>query len=169
MNAAAVDILKVSQASAPVPQVSMSGRFRGLTLTDRSRITVAKLTSSSTDSRFVRSAASRAPTWAFVALPSISSAITSAASSRLRSSRPVTFRRASTIMPVLLPCLRLNDRHFCWRIGIQIASAVRRYGHDILDSNAKSSRQIDAGLIAEAHSGFELLSVSFDDVGRLMR
>jgi hypothetical protein len=65
MNDAAVVTLTVPDPSPPVPQVSSTGGSAS-TFNMRARMARAAPTTSSTVSPFIRSAASRAPTWAGV-------------------------------------------------------------------------------------------------------
>ncbi len=92
--AAVVDTLNVGRPP-PVPQVSSRSSRSTTTLRDRSRIVRAKPVSSSTVSPLARSAIRKAAIWTSDARPSITSRMTSAASSTERSIPEASLSTAS--------------------------------------------------------------------------
>ena len=108
-NEAAVEILNVPAASPPVPAVStrtsfFAARPAGKIGVAWRRIAVAKPTTSSTVSPFMRSAVSKPAISASLARPARISSIAASASARVKSSSAMIFSRASRIM-------RLRGRH----------------------------------------------------------
>ena len=100
-KAAAVEMLKVLRVSPPVPQVSISGSLAanlrpcGKIGAAWRRITLAKPTSSSTVSPFMRRAARKPAIWASFDWPVRMRSMADSASRRERSSPEMIFSRAS--------------------------------------------------------------------------
>ena len=112
-KAVAVEMLKVPEASPPVPQVSISisrsvpvsaatSSARVRMRVTFSRITCAKPISSSVASPFMRSAVRKAAICALVATPDMMASMAAAASRRVRSRRSTSVRTASVMIGLVM-------------------------------------------------------------------
>src|SRR3954452_13208224 len=143
ISAAVVDTLNVGRPP-PVPAVSIRSSQLVRTGLASRRIVVARPTSSSTVSPFVRSAISTAAVCTSDALPSMISASTSAACSALRSrpdaSASIAWVRTSGIQEVAQQLLAVRREH---RLGVELDAVGRQLAMAHRHEDAAAARRLD--------------------------